>query len=64
MEVPSVCLLSFLEPTPVITLEVDSAVMCMDFCPRAPRYVAIGTESGEIDLFDLMAVSVSEEGDD
>lgn len=61
---PSVCLLSFLEPTPAITLEVDSAVMCMDFCPRAPRYVAIGTESGEIDLFDLMAVSVSEEGDD
>ena len=38
--------------------------MCMDFCPRAPRYVAIGTESGEIDLFDLMAVSVSEEGDE
>lgn len=30
--------------------------MCMDFCPRAPRYIAVGTESGEIDLFDILAV--------
>ena len=30
----------------------------MDFCPRAPRFVAVGTESGEVDLFDLLAVGV------
>lgn len=47
----------------MITLEVDSAVMCMDFCPREPRYIAVGTESGEIDLFDLMAVRKSRGGE-
>ena len=39
-----------------------SPVLCMDFCPRAPRYFAVGTESGEVDLFDLMAVRVGEKG--
>ena len=46
------------EPAPKLTLEVSSPVLCMDFCPRAPRYFAVGTESGEVDLFDLMAVRV------
>ena len=46
------------EPTPKLTLEVGSPVLCMDFCPRAPRYFAVGTESGEVDLFDLLAVGV------
>jgi len=30
----------------------------MDYCPQNPRYVAVGTASGEIDLFDLLAVVV------
>ena len=30
----------------------------MDYCPRAPRYLAVGTESGEVDLFDLLAVGM------
>lgn len=50
------------EPTPKLTLEVGSPVLCMDFCPRAPRYFAVGTESGEVDLFDLMVVRVGEKG--
>ena len=50
------------EPTPKLTLEVGSPVLRMDFCPRAPRYFAVGTESGEVDLFDLMAVRVGEKG--
>lgn len=49
---------SDVDPKPKFTLEVSSAVLCMDFCPRAPRFVAVGTESGEVDLFDLLAVGV------
>ena len=41
---------------PLITLDVDDVVLCMDFCPQNPRYLAVGTASGEIDLFDLLAV--------
>lgn len=41
---------------PVITLDVDDAILCMDFCPQNPRYLAVGTASGEVDLFDLLAV--------
>ena len=37
--------------------------MCMDFCPRMPRYIAVGTESGEIDLFDVQAVGEARGGE-
>ena len=46
------------DPQPLLTLELDEAVLCMDYCPQNPRYVAVGTASGEIDLFDLLAVVV------
>ena len=53
---------SSVEPKPKFTMEVDSAVLCMDFCPRAPRFVAVGMESGEVDLFDLLAVGAGKGG--
>mgnify|MGYP000701717243 CR=1 FL=1 len=43
-------------PEPILTLELDEVVLCMDYCPQNPRYLAVGTASGEIDLFDLLAV--------
>lgn len=41
---------------PLFNLETSSSILCTDFCPQIPRYIAVGTESGEIDLFDLLAV--------
>ena len=41
---------------PAFVLETSSSVQCIDFCPQIPRYIVVGTESGEIDLFDLLAV--------
>lgn len=41
---------------PFLSLETSSSIMCIDYCPQIPRYIAVGTESGEIDLFDLLAV--------
>ena len=46
------------EVKPFLTLEVNDAVLCMDYCPQNPRYLAVGTASGEIDLFDLLAVGM------
>lgn len=43
--------------TPAFYLETSSSVLCIDYCPQIPRYIVVGTESGEIDMFDLLAVS-------
>ena len=46
------------EKKPLFNVETSSSILCIDFCPQIPRYIAVGTDSGEIDLFDLLAVGM------